>query len=145
MVASQALTAVAVGVEGRVNVNQIHAVVGQPGELFQIVAAINDAGVEKGGGFQFGGGLPRAARQFRSQRDRLHLTSRSLRTAIVGNEARGDARPTGRFRAGRFLCHAASVRRKVGRGKESVRRNQSGNHGLCNRKNKLPAGGVMFR
>ena len=50
MVASQALTAVAVGVEGRVNVNQIHAGVGQPGELFQIVAAINDAGVEEGGG-----------------------------------------------------------------------------------------------
>ena len=42
---------VAVGVEGRVNVNQIHAGVGQPGELLQIVAAINDAGVEEGGGF----------------------------------------------------------------------------------------------
>jgi len=45
---------VAVGVEGRVNVNQIHAGVGQLGELFQIVAAIHDAGVEEGGGFQFG-------------------------------------------------------------------------------------------
>jgi len=44
---------VAVGVEGRVNVNQIHAGVGQLGELFQIVAAINDAGVEEGG--RFGG------------------------------------------------------------------------------------------
>ena len=41
---------VAVGVEGRVNVNQIHAGVGQLGELFQIVAAINDAGVEQRGG-----------------------------------------------------------------------------------------------
>ena len=42
---------VAVGVEGRVNVNQINAGVGQFVELFQIVAAINDAGVEEGGGF----------------------------------------------------------------------------------------------
>jgi len=41
---------VAVGVEGRVYVNQIHASVGQLGELFQIVTAINDAGVEEGGG-----------------------------------------------------------------------------------------------
>ena len=39
---------VAVGVEGRVNVNQIHAGIRQLGELFQIVAAINDAGVEDG-------------------------------------------------------------------------------------------------
>jgi len=46
--ASQALTVVAVGVEGRVNVNQIHAGIGQLGELFQIVAAINHAGVEEG-------------------------------------------------------------------------------------------------
>src|ERR1019366_8747253 len=46
---------VAVGVEGRVNVNQIHAGGGQLGELFQIVAAINDAGVEEGGRFQVGG------------------------------------------------------------------------------------------
>jgi len=43
---------VAVGVEGRVNVNQIHAGVGQLGELFQIVAAINHSGVGEGGGFQ---------------------------------------------------------------------------------------------
>jgi len=42
---------VAVGVEGRVNVNQIHAGIGQLGELFQIVAAVNDAGVEQRGGF----------------------------------------------------------------------------------------------
>ena len=42
---------VAVGVERRVNVDQIHAGVGQLGELFQIVAAINDAGVEESGGF----------------------------------------------------------------------------------------------
>jgi len=41
---------VAVGVERRVNVNQIHAGVGQLGELFQIVAVINDAGVEEGRG-----------------------------------------------------------------------------------------------
>ena len=36
---------------GRVNVNQVNAGVGQLGELFQIVAAINDAGVEEGRGF----------------------------------------------------------------------------------------------
>src|ERR1017187_4399852 len=46
--ASPARTVVAVGVEGRVNVNQIHAGIGQLGELFQIVAAVNDAGVEEG-------------------------------------------------------------------------------------------------
>src|ERR1035441_8332093 len=46
--ASPARTVVAVGVEGRVNVNQIHAGVGQLGELFPIVAAINDAGVAEG-------------------------------------------------------------------------------------------------
>ena len=39
---------VAVGVERRVNVNQINAGAGQFGELFQIVAAINNAGIEKG-------------------------------------------------------------------------------------------------
>ena len=42
---------VAVGVEGRVYVNEIHAGVGQLGELFQIIAAINHAGVEEGGRF----------------------------------------------------------------------------------------------
>jgi len=46
--AGLATIVVAVGVEGRVNVNQIHAGSGQLGELFQIVAAINDAGVEEG-------------------------------------------------------------------------------------------------
>jgi len=40
---------VAVGIEGRVNVNQINLSVRQLGELFQIVTAINDAGVEEGG------------------------------------------------------------------------------------------------
>ena len=39
---------VAVGVEGRVNVNEVHAGVGQLGELFQIVAAVDNAGVEEG-------------------------------------------------------------------------------------------------
>jgi len=34
----------------------IHAGFGQFGELFQVVAAINDAGIEQGGGtFGFGG------------------------------------------------------------------------------------------
>ena len=42
---------IAVGVERRVNVNQVNAGAEQFGELFQIVAAIDDAGVQKGGGF----------------------------------------------------------------------------------------------
>ena len=40
---------VAVGVEGRLNVNEVNAGVRQLGELFQIVAAINDAGVQQHG------------------------------------------------------------------------------------------------
>ena len=48
--AGLATIVVAVGVEGWVNVNQIHAGVGQLGELFQIVAAVYDAGVEEGAG-----------------------------------------------------------------------------------------------
>jgi hypothetical protein len=40
---------VAVGVERRVNANEVLAGVGQLGELFQIVATMNDAGVEEGG------------------------------------------------------------------------------------------------
>ena len=46
--AGLATIVVAVGVEGRVNVNQIHAGIGQLGELFQIVAAVDDARVEEG-------------------------------------------------------------------------------------------------
>jgi len=38
---------VSVGVEGRVYVNQIHARGGQLGKLFQIVAAVNDAGIQQ--------------------------------------------------------------------------------------------------
>ena len=56
--------------------------------MFQIVAAINDAGVEEGGGFLLGGGLPRAARVLadghrRSQRDRHHPSGRFLAAAVV--------------------------------------------------------------
>ena len=48
---------VAVGIGRRVNVDQIHAGIGQLGELFLIVAAMDDAGVEEGGGFgRFAGG-----------------------------------------------------------------------------------------
>lgn len=36
---------VAVGVEGRINVNEVNAGVGQPLELLQIVAAVDDAGI----------------------------------------------------------------------------------------------------
>ena len=39
---------VAVGVERRVNIGEVNAGVGQLFELFQIIAAINDAGVEEG-------------------------------------------------------------------------------------------------
>jgi len=38
---------VAIGVERRVNVNEVNAGVGQFLELFQIIAAVNDAGVEE--------------------------------------------------------------------------------------------------
>ena len=73
---------VAVGVEGRVNVNQIHIGVGQLGELFQIVATVNDAGVEEGRGFQFGGrdallrvlADPQCAREICQRQFRLIVT-----------------------------------------------------------------------
>ncbi len=58
---------VAVGVEGWVNVNEVNAGIGQFGELFQIVAAIDDAGVEEGGGFQTARGDARPHRQQVSQ------------------------------------------------------------------------------
>src|SRR5665213_1867275 len=91
MVASPARTVVAVGVEGRVNVNQIHAGVGQLGELFQIVAAINDTGVEEGGGswqaatIGFGG------------RDALRRVRADRQVSPTG----------GSFRAGNLFGHAA--------------------------------------
>ena len=40
---------VAVGVERRVNVNEVHADVGQAAELFQAIAAVDDAGVQERG------------------------------------------------------------------------------------------------
>src|SRR5438552_1846790 len=40
---------VAVGVEGRVDVDQVDAGVGQALELFEAVAAVDDAGVDEGG------------------------------------------------------------------------------------------------
>jgi hypothetical protein len=43
---------VAVGVEGRLNVNQVNAGVRQFGGLFENVAAVDDASIEEGGGFQ---------------------------------------------------------------------------------------------
>ena len=39
---------VAIGIERRVNVNQVNASAGQFLELFEVVAAINDARVEEG-------------------------------------------------------------------------------------------------
>ena len=41
------LTVIAFGVEGRVNVNQIHAGIRKLGQLLQIIAAINHAGIEE--------------------------------------------------------------------------------------------------
>jgi hypothetical protein len=38
---------IAIAVERRIDVDQIHAMVGQLGELFEVVAAIDDAGVEQ--------------------------------------------------------------------------------------------------
>jgi hypothetical protein len=91
---------VAVGVEGRVNVNEVNAGVGQLGELFQIVAAINDAGVEECGGFL--AGLVVACLALRG----------SLRTATAGRSATG-ATPASDFFAMRGVCagkFAASIR-----------------------------------
>lgn len=39
---------VAVGVEGRVDVDKVHAAVGQVAKLVEIVAAVDDAGIDKG-------------------------------------------------------------------------------------------------
>ena len=74
----------AVGIERRVNVNEVNAGVGQLPELFQIVAAINNAGVHKRRGIQFGG------------RDALRRVRADRQVSPTG----------GSFRAGRFLCHA---------------------------------------
>ena len=38
---------VAVGVERRIDVDQVNAVIGQLGELFEVVAAVDDAGVDQ--------------------------------------------------------------------------------------------------
>jgi len=46
---------IAVGVERRVNVNKVNTCARQFLELFQIVAAVNDAGVEERRWFQFSG------------------------------------------------------------------------------------------
>lgn len=43
-----------VAVERGVEIDEVHAGVGQVAELFEAVAAIDDAGIEEGGGF--GGG-----------------------------------------------------------------------------------------
>lgn len=79
-----------VGVERRVYVNEVNAGVGQFGELFQIVAAIDNAGVEQRGGF---GG-----------------TSCSVGPVARWREpqaCRSTNRYTGkRFRAGSLFCHA---------------------------------------
>jgi len=92
--AGLATIVVAVGVEGRVNVNQIHAGIGQLGELFQIVAAINDAGVEERGGL---GGTP------------PHPGPLPVR------RGEGGRRPGEGFRAGKLFCHARSLRGNFGR------------------------------
>jgi len=42
---------VAVGVEGRVDVDEVHGAVGEFLELIEVVATVDDAGVEEGGGF----------------------------------------------------------------------------------------------
>ena len=45
---------VAVGVKGRVDVDQIDAPIGEPGELFEVVAAVDDARVDQRGRFADG-------------------------------------------------------------------------------------------
>jgi hypothetical protein len=47
---------VAVGVEGRVDVDEVHAMVGELGELVEVVAAVDDAGIGEGRGPARGGG-----------------------------------------------------------------------------------------
>lgn len=46
---------VSVGVEGGIDVNEVDAGVGEFLELGEVVATVDDAGVEEGGGFRFGG------------------------------------------------------------------------------------------
>ncbi len=48
---------VAVAVEGRVDVDEVDAVVGELGQLLEVVAAVDDAGVEEGGGARGLGGV----------------------------------------------------------------------------------------
>src|ERR1035438_6960384 len=110
--ASPARTVVAVGVEGRVNVNQIHAGVGQLGELFQIVAAVNDAGVEEGR-WTSRTTLTRLRHPLPLPRARDIGRARHSVRAVVGlrGGGQGIARPTCRysFRAGNLFCHARSL------------------------------------
>src|SRR5665213_430615 len=105
---------VAVGVEGRVYVNQIHAGIGQLGELFQIIAAINDAGVEEGGGF-----LPQRHRGT----EVLRTATIALTPALSRRTGEGVFAGGARLRRaltgfglkglsphhGGFLCHARSL------------------------------------
>src|ERR1035441_8819073 len=108
--ASPARTVVAVGVEGRVNVNQIHTGIGQLGELFQIVAAINDAGVEEGRGT---GGLRSAGLLTRSGPD---LPGAWGFTSGVGSFGRAAARRAALRRrglSGGFLGHARRLKQRL--------------------------------
>ena len=50
---------VAVGVEGRVDVDEVQAMVGELGELVEVVAAVDDAGIDEGRGAARGGGRGR--------------------------------------------------------------------------------------
>ena len=50
---------VAVGIEGRVDVDQVHAVVRELLELVEVVAAVDDAGVQQRRRFAAGGTHPR--------------------------------------------------------------------------------------
>ena len=50
---------VAVGVEGRVDVDEVHAGVGELAELVEVVAAVDDAGIDQGRGPARGGGRGR--------------------------------------------------------------------------------------
>jgi hypothetical protein len=116
---------VAVGVEGRafaapkwlrprrrVYVNQIHTGVGQLGELFQIIAAINDAGVEEGGWATLTPALSRPTGEgvflFGG---RARHSVRAGGSAISHLGGQGIARPT--FHSSLFR-HAAIFRGKCG-------------------------------
>ena len=102
---------IAVGVEGRVNVNQIHAGIGQLGELFQIVAAIDDAGVEEGAWTTpHPGPLVQRGEGVNLFGGRAALLRR-LPFALADRQVSPTGGRCGSFRAGNLFGHARSLKK----------------------------------